>query len=37
MVETWLSTDFGGGRHERRVNKIKAIEDGGDPREVADS
>jgi len=37
MVETWLSTDFGGGRHERRVNKIKAIEEGADPREVADS
>ena len=37
MVETWLSTDFGGGRHKRRVNKIKAIEEGADPREVADS
>jgi ribose 5-phosphate isomerase B len=37
MVETWLSTDFGGGRHERRVNKIKAIEEGADPKEVADS
>jgi len=37
MVETWLSTDFGGGRHERRVNKIKAIEEGADPQEVADS
>ncbi len=37
MVETWLSTDFGGGRHERRVNKIKAIEDGGDPSQVEDS
>lgn len=36
MVETWLSTDFGGGRHERRVNKIKAIEEGADPREVKD-
>lgn len=36
MVETWLSTGFGGGRHERRVNKIKAIEEGADPREVAD-
>jgi ribose 5-phosphate isomerase B len=37
MVETWLSTDFGGGRHQRRVNKIKAIEEGTDPRKVADS
>ena len=37
MVETWLSTEFSGGRHERRVNKIKAIEEGADPQEVADS
>jgi ribose 5-phosphate isomerase B len=26
IVTTWLSTAFGGGRHERRVNKIIAIE-----------
>ena len=26
IVKTWLMTDFGGGRHARRVNKIKAIE-----------
>jgi ribose 5-phosphate isomerase B len=26
IVKTWLSTDFGGGRHARRVNKIMAIE-----------
>ena len=26
IVETWLSTDFGGGRHARRVDKIMAIE-----------
>ena len=25
IVETWLSTDFGGGRHARRVDKIDAI------------
>ena len=37
MVETWLSTDFSGGRHQRRVNKIKAIENGGDPSQVEDS
>jgi len=38
MVETWLSTDFSsGGRHQRRVNKIKVIEDGGDPSQVEDS
>jgi ribose 5-phosphate isomerase B len=37
MVETWLTTDFSGGRHQRRVNKIKAIENGGDPSQVKDS
>jgi len=38
MVETWLSTDFGGGgRHQRRVNKIKVIEEGGDPSQVEDN
>ena len=26
ILETWLNTEFGGGRHERRVNKILAIE-----------
>jgi ribose 5-phosphate isomerase B len=26
IVKTWLSTDFGGGRHARRVDKILAIE-----------
>jgi ribose 5-phosphate isomerase B len=34
MVEVWLSTDFSGGRHERRVRKITAIEEGRDPREI---
>ncbi len=34
MVETWLTTEFSGGRHQRRVNKIVAIEEGQDPREV---
>ena len=34
IVEVWLSTEFSGGRHERRVRKIKAIEQGRDPREV---
>lgn len=33
IVETWLTTEFVGGRHQRRVNKIEAIEDGKDPRE----
>ena len=26
IVEVFLSTDFEGGRHERRVNKIMAVE-----------
>jgi len=26
MVETWLTTEFEGGRHSRRVDKISAIE-----------
>jgi ribose 5-phosphate isomerase B len=26
VVKTWLETDFGGGRHARRVDKIMAIE-----------
>ncbi len=34
IVEVWLSTEFSGGRHLRRINKIAAIEDGGDPKEV---
>ncbi|GAB7387885.1 ribose 5-phosphate isomerase B [Bacillaceae bacterium] len=27
IVKTWLSTEFQGGRHERRVQKVKEIED----------
>jgi ribose 5-phosphate isomerase B len=34
IVETWMATEFSGGRHQRRVNKITAIEEGRDPREV---
>ena len=26
IVDTWLTTEFEGGRHERRVNKIMALE-----------
>lgn len=26
IVKTWLSTEFGGGRHARRVDKITAVE-----------
>ncbi len=31
IILTWLRTEFEGGRHERRVQKIKAIEAGMDP------
>ena len=34
MVESWLTSDFSGGRHQRRLNKITAIEQGKDPREL---
>jgi len=34
IVEVWLSTEFAGGRHQRRVNKITAIEEGKDPEEL---
>jgi ribose 5-phosphate isomerase B len=34
MVEVWLNTEFSGGRHDRRVRKIKAIEEDKDPREL---
>ena len=37
IVRTWLTTVFEGGRHARRLRKIQAIEDGGDPTEVDDS
>jgi ribose 5-phosphate isomerase B len=31
IVDIWLTTPFQGGRHERRVKKIHAIEEGVDP------
>jgi len=34
IVEVWLNTEFAGGRHQRRVNKITTIEEGKDPREI---
>jgi len=37
IVEVWLSTEFSGGRHLRRVNKITAIEEGREPTEVKNS
>ena len=36
IVEAWLSTEFSGGRHLRRVRKITAIEEGRHPKEVKD-
>ncbi|MEX2217972.1 MAG: ribose 5-phosphate isomerase B [Phycisphaerales bacterium] len=36
IVEVWLTTPFEGGRHARRVNKIKAIEEGKDPSGVVE-
>lgn len=36
IVEVWIATPFEGGRHARRVAKIKAIEDGRDPSTVAE-
>ena len=26
IVKTWLNTEFGGGRHQTRVDKIKSVE-----------
>ena len=26
IVKTWLSTEFGGDRHQRRIEKISAVE-----------
>ncbi len=26
IVKVWLSTEFGGGRHQKRIDKIIAIE-----------
>jgi ribose 5-phosphate isomerase B len=34
MVEVWLATDFAGGRHQRRVRKIQAIEQDTDPTSI---
>lgn len=31
IIDIWLGTQFLGGRHERRVKKIAAMEEGGSP------
>lgn len=36
IIDVWLRTDFEGGRHQRRLNKINAIERGEDPRTLSD-
>lgn len=35
IVDLWLKTPFDGGRHQRRLAKIDAIEAGKDPRTVS--
>lgn len=34
IIDTCLRTDFSGGRHQRRVRKIEAIEKGQDPLSI---
>jgi ribose 5-phosphate isomerase B len=34
IVEAWLTTNFQGGRHQRRINKISAIENGKNPAQI---
>ncbi len=34
MVEVWLTTEFQGGRHLRRIQKIAAIENGKNPKDT---
>ncbi len=34
LTDLWLNTPFDGGRHERRVRKIEAIERGEDPTKL---
>jgi ribose 5-phosphate isomerase B len=37
IVDRWLATDFEGGRHQKRIDKITAVENGGDPTEMPSS
>jgi len=34
IVDVWLATPFQGGRHERRLRKLAAIEEGQDPATI---
>jgi len=36
ILDTWIGTEFEGGRHERRVSKIGMVERGEDPSECSD-
>ena len=36
IVKTWLTTDFEGGRHSRRIQKITAMENGNPPTPLGD-
>lgn len=35
IIDLWLKTPFEGGRHQRRLAKIEAIEQGIDPRSLS--
>ncbi len=34
IVEAWVQTESEGGRHQRRIDKIAAMEEGEDPRKI---
>jgi ribose 5-phosphate isomerase B len=34
IVDVWMGTPFQGGRHERRLREIEAIEEGSDPAKI---
>lgn len=37
IIDTWITTEFIGGRHARRIRKITAIEQGGNPADINDT
>lgn len=36
IVEAWIGASFDGGRHDRRIRKIAAIEQGRNPQEIGE-
>ena len=34
IAKHWLTAEFEGGRHQRRIDMITAIENGGTPEDV---